>query len=39
LPDEWTVVGALLIVAGGIYTLHREAVTRRELTMKSTTAA
>jgi drug/metabolite transporter (DMT)-like permease len=39
LPDEWTVVGALMIVAGGIYTLHREAVTRRELTMKSTTAA
>jgi drug/metabolite transporter (DMT)-like permease len=39
LPDEWTVIGALMIVAGGIYTLHREAVTRRELTMKSTTAA
>ncbi len=39
LPDEWTVIGALLIVAGGLYTLHREAVTRRELTMKSTTAA
>lgn len=39
LPDEWTVIGALLIVSGGIYTLHREAVTRRELTMKSTTAA
>jgi drug/metabolite transporter (DMT)-like permease len=39
LPDEWTVIGALMIVAGGIYTLHREAVTRREITMKSTTAA
>jgi drug/metabolite transporter (DMT)-like permease len=39
LPDDWTVVGALMIVGGGIYTLHREAVTRRELTMKSTTAA
>ena len=39
LPDNWTVVGTVLIVAGGIYTLHREAVTRRELTMKSTTAA
>ena len=39
LPDELTVIGALMIVGGGIYTLHREAVTRRELTMKSTTAA
>jgi drug/metabolite transporter (DMT)-like permease len=39
LPDDWTVVGAILIVGGGIYTLHREAVNRRELTMKSTTAA
>jgi drug/metabolite transporter (DMT)-like permease len=39
LPDEWTVVGALLIVGGGIYALHREAVRRRDLTMKSTTAA
>jgi drug/metabolite transporter (DMT)-like permease len=39
LPDNWTVVGAILIVCSGIYTLHREAVRRRELTMKATTAA
>ena len=39
LPDNWSVLGAVLIVGGGIYTLHREAVNRRELTMKSTTAA
>jgi drug/metabolite transporter (DMT)-like permease len=39
LPDEWTVFGAVLIVGGGVYALHREAATRRELTMKSTTAA
>ena len=25
VPDGWTVVGAVLIVGGGIYTLHREA--------------
>lgn len=26
LPDAWTVAGALLIVAGGLYALHRERV-------------
>jgi drug/metabolite transporter (DMT)-like permease len=31
LPDSWTVTGAVLIVASGIYTLHREAVRRRAL--------
>ena len=31
LPDGWTVVGAVLIVASGIYTLHREAARRRAL--------
>ena len=39
LPDGWTVVGATLIVASGIYALHREAVNRRTLTAKVTTAA
>ena len=28
LPDRWTLVGAALIVASGIYTLHRERVRR-----------
>ena len=32
VPDGWTVVGAVLIVGSGIYTLHREAVRRRSLT-------
>lgn len=35
-PDSWTVVGAALIVASGIYTLHREAVRRRALTANAT---
>jgi len=37
-PDGWTVMGALLIVASGIYLLHREAVRRRQLTAKVTPA-
>jgi drug/metabolite transporter (DMT)-like permease len=37
-PDGWTILGALLIVASGIYTLHREAVRRRILTAKATPA-
>jgi drug/metabolite transporter (DMT)-like permease len=39
LPDGWTAVGAALIVASGIYTLHREAVRRRELAAKTVPAA
>jgi drug/metabolite transporter (DMT)-like permease len=39
VPDAWTVVGAVLIVGSGIYTLHREAVRRRELTATATPAA
>jgi drug/metabolite transporter (DMT)-like permease len=39
LPDFWTVIGAILIVGSGIYTLHREAVRRRALTAKVVTAA
>jgi drug/metabolite transporter (DMT)-like permease len=31
-PDDLTVIGAVLIVGSGIYTLHREAVRRRTLT-------
>jgi drug/metabolite transporter (DMT)-like permease len=32
IPDRWSFVGAALIVGSGIYTLHREAVRRRNLT-------
>lgn len=38
VPDIWTVVGAVLIVASGIYTLHRESVQRRAITAKANTA-
>jgi drug/metabolite transporter (DMT)-like permease len=31
LPDVWTVVGAVFIVASGLYTAHRERVRRLEL--------
>lgn len=37
-PDSWTVVGAVLIVGSGIYTLHRETLRRRTLSEKATTA-
>ena len=30
LPDGWTWVGALIIVATGLYTLHRERVVARQ---------
>lgn len=30
LPDEWTLVGAAIIVASGLYTVHRERVRARE---------
>jgi drug/metabolite transporter (DMT)-like permease len=39
LPDAWSLVGAVLIVASGLYALHRESVQRRELTAKVTPAA
>ena len=39
LPDGWSVAGAALIVASGLYALHREAVRRREITGKATPAA
>jgi drug/metabolite transporter (DMT)-like permease len=30
LPDMWTIVGALIVVASGLYLLHRERVTAME---------
>ena len=38
LPDGWSALGAVLIVGSGLYALHREAVRRREITAKATTA-
>ena len=38
VPDAWTVVGAVLIVGGGVYALHRESVRRRNLTAEASTA-
>lgn len=35
LPDIWTWVGALIIVATGIYTLHREAMVSRQSQKRS----
>ncbi len=32
VPDTWSFVGGALIVGSGIYTLHREAIRRRNLT-------
>ncbi len=29
LPDRWTTLGALLVMAGGLYIFHRETVARR----------
>ncbi len=30
LPDRWTLLGAAIVVASGLYTLYRESVRRRE---------
>jgi drug/metabolite transporter (DMT)-like permease len=38
LPDGWSAAGAVLIVGSGLYTLHREAVRRRQLTGTANTA-
>ena len=38
LPDGWSIFGACLIVASGLYALHRERVRRRELTATIPTA-
>jgi drug/metabolite transporter (DMT)-like permease len=37
IPDLWSVAGAGLIVASGIYTLHRETVRHRYLSARPTT--
>ena len=39
VPDGWTVAGAVLIVGSGIYTLHREARRKRDLSGKAVPAA
>ena len=39
VPDGWSIAGAVLIAASGLYMLHREAVNRRRLTQKAVTAA
>ena len=39
LPDGWSTVGAVLVVASGIYALHREAVRRREIAAAPAPAA
>jgi drug/metabolite transporter (DMT)-like permease len=39
LPDGWAAVGGVLIVASGIYALHREAVRRRALAARPASAA
>ncbi|NNJ74287.1 MAG: EamA/RhaT family transporter, partial [Anderseniella sp.] len=31
LPDFWTLVGAIIIVATGLYTLNRERLVSREI--------
>jgi drug/metabolite transporter (DMT)-like permease len=38
VPDQLTVLGALMIVGSGIYALHREAAERRNLTATANTA-
>jgi drug/metabolite transporter (DMT)-like permease len=35
VPDRWALIGAGLIALSGLYTLHREAVRRRELTAQT----
>jgi drug/metabolite transporter (DMT)-like permease len=37
IPDRWSLIGSFLIVASGIYTLHREAVRHRYLSAKPIT--
>ncbi len=36
LPDGWSIFGTVLIVASGLYTLHRETVRHRYLSAKAT---
>jgi len=30
IPDLWSIIGALLIVASGLYVIHREAILSRQ---------
>ncbi|MBX6426420.1 MAG: DMT family transporter [Variibacter sp.] len=39
VPDRWSAVGAALIVASGLYALHREAVRAREAAVSAADAA
>ncbi len=39
IPDGWSAIGAILIVASGLYALHREAVRLREAGAPATPAA
>lgn len=39
VPDRWAFAGAALIALSGLYTLHREAVRRRELAASATPPA
>jgi drug/metabolite transporter (DMT)-like permease len=35
VPDVWTIVGAVIIVASGLYTAHRERVRRSEVLVQA----
>jgi drug/metabolite transporter (DMT)-like permease len=35
IPDIWTVVGAAIIIASGLYIAHRERVRRSQLQIKA----
>ena len=35
LPDQWTLVGASVIIASGLYTAHRERVRAREAKVRA----
>jgi drug/metabolite transporter (DMT)-like permease len=35
VPDRWSLIGSLLIVGSGLYTLHRERVRHREVSAKT----
>ena len=38
LPDRWTIVGAVIIVAAGLYVLHRETQLKRQVARAALTA-
>ncbi len=39
LPDEWTLVGAAIIIASGVYTAHRERIRARGASLRVRAAA